>query len=325
MLRVIYAGKNEDKASYQKRKEMDLPVTSVPGMEGILRRRDLPVFFRVDDVNDTILKTIKTETRKTTKARALILNTFEDLEGPVLDQIRKQIPKLFSIGPLHAHLKARIAAKPMEGSARNSGSFWEEDRSCIVWLDSQPHKSVIFVSFGSVAVLTRDELLEFWHGLVNSGQRFLWVMRPDSVIGKSDIPAELEEGTKARGYIVGWAPQEEILAHPAISGFLSHAGWNSTLESITAGVPMICWPCSADQPTNSRFVSDVWKIGLDMKDTCDRVIVEKMVRELMEVRNDEFLDKAEHMSNLARKALSKGGSSSSNLDSLIEFIRSMIA
>nr|WRW51046.1 7-deoxyloganetic acid glucosyltransferase [Uncaria rhynchophylla] len=326
---VPLRGKGEDKVSYRNKKEMDLLVTSVAGMEGFLRRRDLPAFFRVDDVNDPGFQTIKTETRRSIKARALILNTFEDLEGPILNQIRKHIPTLYSIGPLHAHLKARFAAKQSatEQSMSHSGSFWDEDRSCVEWLNSQPHKSVIYVSFGSVTIMTRDELLEFWYGLVNSGQRFLWVMRPDSITGKdgeSQIPVELEEGTKARGYMVGWAPQEEVLAHPAIGGFLTHSGWNSTLESIFAGVPMICWPYFADQTINSRFVGEVWKLGLDMKDTCDRATVQNMVRDLMEVRKDEFLKKADHMANLARKAINDGGSSYCNLDSLIEFIRSMI-
>ncbi|TKY69965.1 7-deoxyloganetic acid glucosyltransferase [Spatholobus suberectus] len=89
--------------------------------------------------------------------------------------------------------------------------------------------------------------------------------------------------------MVGWAPQEEVLAHKAIGGFLTHSGWNSTLESVVAGVPMICWPYFADQQINSRFVSEVWKLGLDMKDVCDRHVVEKMVNDLMVHRREEFL------------------------------------
>ncbi|MFQ6647108.1 hypothetical protein Gotur_020416, partial [Gossypium turneri] len=87
------------------------------------------------------------------------------------------------------------------------------------------------------------------------------------------VPTELVEGTKERGYIVDWAPQEDVLSHGAIGGFLTHSGWNSTLESVTAGVPMIC----GDQQLNSRFVEEVWKLGLDMKDVSDRRVVEQMV------------------------------------------------
>ncbi|WMV19772.1 hypothetical protein MTR67_013157, partial [Solanum verrucosum] len=205
--------------------------------------------------------------------------------------------------------------------------LWQEDESCMPWLDTQPPKSVIYVSFGSVAGLTKEELLEFWYGLVNSEQKFLWVMRPDLIIGqekKDEIPVELEQGTKARGYMADWVPQEKVLAHRAIGGFLTHSGWNSTLESIVEGVPMICWPRFADQQVNSRFVGEVWKMGLDIKDTCDRDIIAKSIRDLMEKRNGEFSQRTEHMASLAKKAVNEGGSSYINLDRLIQDIRSMI-
>lgn len=306
---------------------MDMIVKNIPGMENFLRRRDLPGFCRVNDLNEPKLQTLKNETRQTPRAQAAIFNSFEDLEGPVLAQIRKFIPRIYSFGPSHSHLNSRLESRNIKTSI-STGSFWEEDRSCVDWLDSQSPKSVLYVSFGSVTLVTKDQLLEFWHGLVNSGQKFLWVMRPDSIMsrnGEEKLPSELEEGTRARGYMVGWAPQEEVLNHPAVGGFLTHSGWNSTLESIVCGVPMICWPYFADQMINSRFVSEIWKIGLDMKDTCDRVIIEKMVRELMDVRKDEFLKNAEHMANLARKAVSEGGSSYESLDALVEFMRSTIA
>ncbi|KAL2548793.1 UDP-glycosyltransferase 85A3 [Forsythia ovata] len=305
---------------------MDQIEKSVPGMEGFLRYRDLPSFCRVNNINDPKLHTVNSETSQTTRAQAVILNTFEDIEGPIVSHIRKHIPRLFTIGPNHSHLKSRLAEKTAENSVL-SASFWAEDRSCLDWFNAQPPKSVIYVSFGSITVVSREQLLEFWHGLVNSGQRFLWVMRPDSIVGEggqSQIPKELEESTKARGYMVGWAPQEEVLNHEAVGGFLTHCGWNSTLESIVAGVPMICWPYFADQTTNSRFVSEVWKIGLDMKDTCDREIIEKVVREIMEERKEEFLERAENMAILARKAVREGGSSYCNLDALIDYIKTMI-
>ncbi|KAM7479165.1 hypothetical protein LguiA_027378 [Lonicera macranthoides] len=311
---------------------MDLLVTSVPGMDGFLRRRDLPSFCRVNDINEPKLQILKSESRKTPRAQAAIVNSFEDLEGPVISHIRTQIPRLYPIGPLHAHLKSRLALKTnqqskTDQSSYSSGSFWEEDRTCVDWLNSQQPKSVIYVSFGSITVITRDQLLEFWYGLVNSGQKFLWVMRPDSIAGKdgeSQIPVELEEGTKARGFMVGWAPQEEVLDHPAIGGFFTHSGWNSTLESVYAGLPMICWPYFADQMINSRFVGEVWKLGLDIKDSCDRITIEKMVRELMEVRKDEYLEMAGQMAALAKKTVSEGGSSYCNLDLMVEYIRSLI-
>ncbi|KAA8534138.1 hypothetical protein F0562_031669 [Nyssa sinensis] len=181
---------------------MNLPVKSVPGMESFLRRRDLPGFCRVDDLDDPRLQVVKTESRQTPRAQAVIKNTFEDLEGPILSQIRTHCPNLYSLGPLHAHLKARIPTDPTV-SSYSSTSIWEEDRSCVLWLDAQPAKSVLYVSFGSVTVVTRDQLIEFWYGLVNSGQRFLWVIRPDSIVGEHQIPAELLVGDEREGVFGG--------------------------------------------------------------------------------------------------------------------------
>ncbi|XP_020217274.1 7-deoxyloganetic acid glucosyltransferase [Cajanus cajan] len=305
--------------------DMDRIITTIPGMENLLRCRDLPSFYRGVQ-SDTVkpLKSSVFESHQTLRARALILNTFEDLDGPVLSQIRDKIPRVFAIGPLHAQLNCRT-----ESNAKTTPStacFWEVDRTCLTWLDSQALKSVIYVSFGSITTMTRERLMEFWHGLVNSKKRFLWVMRHDLVAGEDNdyrIPEELEEGTKERGFIVGWAPQEEVLAHKAIGGFLTHSGWNSTLESLVAGVPMICWPYFADQQVNSRFVSEVWKLGLDMKDVCDRHVVENMVNDLMDHRKEEFQRSAQEMAMLAHKSLIPGGSSYHSLHQLIRYIKSI--
>ncbi|OIT00580.1 PREDICTED: 7-deoxyloganetic acid glucosyltransferase-like [Nicotiana attenuata] len=300
---------------------MDITLTKVKGMEDFLRGRDLPSFCRVSDLTSADFRLLSTETRQTPRARGLILNTFEDLEGPILSQIRTVCPNVYTIGPVHAHLKARLATK-----CTSSNSLWQEDESCINWLDTQPPKSVLYVSFGSIAGVTKEELLEFWYGLVNSDQNFLWVMRADLIIGqegKHEIPVELEQGTKARGYMADWVPQEKVLAHRAIGGFLTHSGWNSTLESIVEGVPMICWPRFADQQVNSRFIGEVWKMGLDIKDTCDRDIIGKSIRNLMEKRRGEFLQRTEQMASMARRTVNEGGSSYINLDRLIQDIRLM--
>ncbi|MBA0665435.1 hypothetical protein Goklo_005290, partial [Gossypium klotzschianum] len=204
--------------------DMDCLITSVAGMETFLRFRDLPSFSQVSDVKDPLLQLMARETSKNFKANGLILNTFEELEGATLSQMRNKskCPKIYTIGPLHEHLKARLADTNRTLSDRSSNSFREVDRSCISWLDKQPKGSVVFVSFGSIAVLPREKLMECWFGLVNSGKRFLWVLRPENVPrndGECDgVPTELVEGTKERGYIVDWAPQEDVLSHGAIGG-----------------------------------------------------------------------------------------------------------
>ncbi|EOY17942.1 UDP-glucosyltransferase family 1 protein [Theobroma cacao] len=319
---MIEAGELPIKGS----EDMDRPITAVPGMEKFLRCRDLPSFCRASNMSDSTLLRYGTVTRKSFTASGVILNTFEELEGPILSQIRSKCPNVYTIGPLNEHFKTRMSLENGV-SSQSSNYFWEVDRSCMSWLDRQPNQSVVYVSFGSIAVMSDEQIMEFWHGLVNSKRRFLWVVRPDSVAGKGfqgeDTPKELVEGTKDRGYIVGWAAQEEVLSHRAVGGFLTHSGWNSTMESIVAGVPMLCWPYFADQQLNSRFVGEVWKLGIDMKDVCDRKVVEKMVNDLMVERKDEFVKSAAAMASLAKDCVSVGGPSYCNFDRLIEDIKTI--
>ncbi|KAG5059182.1 hypothetical protein JHK87_000211 [Glycine soja] len=305
--------------------DMDRIIRNMPGMENLLRCRDLPSFCR-PNTEGNFLEWAVFRTRQSLAADALMLNTFEDLEGSVLSQMGQHLPKLYTIGPIHHHLKIRKAeSNKAKDIPTFKNSLFQVDRSCMAWLEAQPQGSVIYVSFGSSTIVKREDLMEIWHGLVNSKKRFLWVMRPDIVAAKDNddrIPAEVEEGTRERGLIVGWAPQEDVLAHKAVGGFFTHNGWNSTLDSVVAGVPMICWPYFADQQINSRFVSEVWKLGLDMKDVCDRHVVEKMVNDLMVHRKEEFLKSAQEMAMLAHKSVTPGGSSYSSFDDLIQYIKS---
>ena len=306
---------------------MDRLIKGVPGMEQFLRCRDLPSFYRASDIaTDKYLRMVIRQTHQSTRAKGLILNSFEDLEGPIMSHVQTKCPNIYSIGPLNAHINIKLGETGSDLSHSNN-SLFDVDRSCISWLNAQPPKSVIYVSFGSLAVLKKDELLQFWHGLVDSKTRFLWVIRPDLLTdgegGEGQVPEELSVATKERGFIVGWVPQEEVLSHKAVGGFLTHSGWNSTLESIVAGVPMLCWPYFADQQINSRYVGEVWKLGIDMKDVCDRKIVEKKVNDLMVEKKDEFTRSTDEMARLARKTVSVGGLSYCNLEKLIKDIRLM--
>ncbi|CAN0909607.1 7-deoxyloganetic acid glucosyltransferase [Linum grandiflorum] len=306
--------------------DMDRKISKVPGMEAFLRTRDLPGMCRVSGLDDPTLVMLIAATRESPPPCPLILNTFEDLDSSILCKIRRCFPQTYAIGPLHRHLQSRLqttqfGSKNTQQSS-SSNSLWKEEASCLTWLDQQPEKSVLYVNFGSITVMTADQIVEFWEGLNSSKQRFLWVMRPGLISDK--LPEEIllqKEGFSK--VVVGWAPQEEVLNHPAVGGFLTHSGWNSTLESIAAGVPMICWPFFADQLVNSRFVSEVYNLGLDMKDVCDRKVVERMVTDLMAERKDEFRRLAAEMAALAKESVEEGGSSYRNLELLIQDIRLM--
>lgn len=254
------------------------------------------------------------------KASALILNTFDELEAPMVSRLRSIFPRVYTVGPLHGVEDPTAAHSP----PHDSSSLLQIDQSCTGWLDSQPSRSVLYVSFGSVAVLTRGELMEIWHGLVNSKTRFLWAIRPDLIWdenGPGAMPEELRAGGMEMGRIVGWAPQEEVLAHDAVGGFLTHCGWNSVLESICAGKPMICRPMVAEQQVNGRCVSEMWGLGVDMNCFCDRSTVERAVRDLMEGRRNEMLRSTAEIARLARDSVRDGGSSHGNLNKLIADIK----
>ncbi|MCD9646126.1 hypothetical protein HAX54_035678 [Datura stramonium] len=304
---------------------LDALVTNVPALEGLLRRRDLPHFCLLDYRTDQNFQAVFKEIERIPKAHGLILNSFEDLDGPFLSCIRSYSPKTYAIGPVHLNLQTRLAAKatPLLSS---SNSLWEEDHTSIKWLDEQSIGSVIYVSFGSLAVVSRNEMLEFWHGLMNSKVKFLWVMRPNMLKGgesHDQLMKELAEDCKGTGYIVSWAPQKMVLAHPSVGGFLTHSGWNSTLESVVEGKPMICWPQYVDQRVTSRLVNEFWKIGLDMKDICDRSVVEKMVKDLMGTKKDDYKKSVETLSEVAKISVREGGLSCHNLDCLINDIKGL--
>nr|XP_043626810.1 7-deoxyloganetic acid glucosyltransferase-like [Erigeron canadensis] len=309
--------------------DLDQLIASVPGTENVMRRRDLASFCRTDDIsNDPVIELIVKEARSVPQADGLIINTFEELDSLVLPHMRKLCPNVYPIGPLHSLHKARLMPKTTTPSpeATFTNSVWKEDRTCLLWLDKHAPKSVLYVSIGSLATMSVHQLLEIWYGVVNSGNPFLWVRRPGSITGEYDesmVPSELLARTKEIGCIVDWAPQEDVLGHPAVGGFLTHSGWNSTIESIVEGVPMICWPYFVDQQVNSRFVEEVWKIGVDMKDTCDRLIVEKAVRDVMDVKRDVFAKSADTWKILAEESISETGSSSRSVARLIDDIKAM--
>ncbi|KAI3443065.1 Glycosyltransferase, partial [Psidium guajava] len=304
--------------------DLDKEFHGLPGAEGLLRRRDLPSICRLQ-IESHPYRYFLDETLAMTRACALLLNTFDALEAPMLSRLATIFTDVYTIGPLHA-LAVESDAGHSSGRSESVGSLRIEDRSCMTWLDSQASRSVVYVSFGSLVKITVNQLTEFQHGLVDCGRPFLWVLREDAILEENEDTAKLLlselKVTSERRCIVDWVPQEEVLAHPAVGGFLTHGGWNSTLEGIAAGIPMICWPQMGDQQINSRWVNEVWKIGLDMKDTCDRSTVEAMIRTLMEEdKNEEIMKSMARISALSSASVGPEGSSSMNLGRLIEIIR----
>ncbi|XP_038704391.1 7-deoxyloganetin glucosyltransferase-like [Tripterygium wilfordii] len=294
---------------------LDTPIDWIPGMKNI-RLKDIPSFIRTTDPEDTMLNFVISETERVQRASAVILNTFDALEHEVIEAMSTIIPPVYPIGPLQ-FLQNQIQDSELEAMGSN---LWKEEPECLKWLDSQDPRSVVYVNFGSIAVMTGDQLIEFAWGLANSKQNFLWVIRPDLVSGDSAIlPTEFITETKNRGVLSSWCPQEQVLGHPSVGGFLTHSGWNSTLESVCGGVPMVCWPFFAEQQTNCRYCCTEWGIGMEINSDVKRDEVESLVRELMEgEKGKEMREKALVWKEMAEEATAgSSGSSYVNLDNVI--------
>ncbi|XP_010060195.2 anthocyanidin 5,3-O-glucosyltransferase [Eucalyptus grandis] len=271
---------------------------------------------------------LETSTRLAESA-GLISNTFEALEPRALKAISEGLcvpdgrtPPVYCIGPL-------VAADDHISK-----------HECLIWLDSQPSQSVLFMSFGSMGVFSSKQLREIAHALEKSGVRFLWVVRyppphdemwrnlaikPEDDPGIDEIlPSGFTERTKDRGLVLkSWAPQVAVLSHDSVGGFLSHCGWNSVMEAVFAGVPMIVWPLYAEQKLNRAYLAWDLKLVLAVAEseggfvTTDE-LAERVSELMLSEKGREVRGRAAEMRNEARQALSEGGSSRVAMAKLVD-------
>ncbi|XP_023639149.1 UDP-glycosyltransferase 76E4-like [Capsella rubella] len=254
------------------------------------------------------------EAIKKRTASAVIFNTARCLESFSMSWLQQELGiPVYPLGPLH-----------ITASAPGS-SLAEDDMSCIEWLNKKKPRSVIYVSVGTISLMESKEVLEMAWGLCNSNQPFLWVIRPGSILGFSGIdsfPKEVSKMVSERGYIVKRAPQIEVLGHPAVGGFWSHCGWNSTLESIVEGVPMICRPFTSEQKINAMYLESVWNIGIQLEGEVLRGAVARAVKRL--IVDEESVGMKERALSLREKlkvSVTGGGFSYSALDELVEHLK----
>ncbi|CAL4970001.1 unnamed protein product [Urochloa decumbens] len=194
--------------------------------------------------------------------------------------------------------------------------LWKQDGECLAWLDTQAPGSVVYANFGSMTVVTSEQLTEFAWGPAASGHPFLWSIRDDLVRGGGGgglaaLPPDFTAETAGRCRLSPWCSQELVLRHPAVGCFVTHSGWNLTTESLAAGVPMVCWPGFADQYTNCRCVCEARGVGVRLDAEVRRDQVAQRVREVME--SDEMRRNAARWKAEAAAATSPGGSSQENL------------
>ncbi|KAK9079337.1 hypothetical protein SSX86_001008 [Deinandra increscens subsp. villosa] len=261
----------------------------------------------------------------------IMVHTFEELEPEYVKEYKRVKNKnIWCIGPV-----SLCNTKSQRGNVAAI-----DERQCVKWLDSHEPGSVVYACFGSLVRLNTPQLIELGLGLEASNRPFIWVVK--SVHREKEVEEWLaesgfEERVKDRGLIIrGWAPQVLILSHPSVGGFLTHCGWNSTLESVCSGVPMITWPQFAEQFINEKLVVQVLGIGFGVG--ADSVVhvgeedrfgvkvksesVTKAIERVMGdgVEGAETRERAKELGIIARNAIKEGGSSHLNLTLLIQDI-----
>ncbi|KAJ9183393.1 hypothetical protein P3X46_007255 [Hevea brasiliensis] len=295
-------------------KNLDSMMEWIPGMKGA-QVRDLSKFIKTKDQADSMADSSEGDLERASKASAVIFHTFDALEGEVLSSVSPMFQKVYSIGPLQL-LMDQISDDRYDSIECN---LWNEEPECIKWLDSKEPNSVIYINFGSTTVMSAEQLVELAWGLANSNHNFLWITRPDLIMGDTAVlPPEFLLETKGRGFIASWCPQEQVLNHQSTGGFITHCGWNSIVESICAGIPMICWPFFGEHFVNCRKSCNEWGIGVELSSNFQRDEVEKLVEELMSGQKGKNMkEKAMEWKKISEEAASPNGSSSFNLNNMV--------
>ncbi|KNA07606.1 hypothetical protein SOVF_170320 [Spinacia oleracea] len=259
----------------------------------------------------------------------VIVNSCYELERAYADFYRSNLGRrAWCIGPYPVHCD-KVGKKKGDDSKKHS---------CFEWLDKMGEGEVIYVSFGTLSCFSPAQISELATALEMSGHPFIWVVRN----GEKLLPDGFEERIteQDKGVLIkDWAPQVKILEHPAVGGFLTHCGWNSTVESLAAGVPMVTWPLGAEQFFNEKLISGVLKVGVEVgsekwsrgivpnTDMIEKDKIERAIKELMskEPEAEERRQKVKELSKAPRNAVEEGGSSRNNLSDLIEKLQRLKA
>nr|XP_043634731.1 UDP-glycosyltransferase 75C1-like [Erigeron canadensis] len=244
----------------------------------------------------------------------ILVNTFDELEFESIRATKKL--KLIPVGPL-IPLEFLVDEKDSSKSSLGVDFFDKPTDDYIQWLSTKEKSTVVYVSFGTIATFSLEQLEEIANGLLEIGRPFLWVIRDDE---KAIRLSKIEELGKL-GMIVNWCSQVVVLSHQAIGCYVMHGGWNSTTESLVAAIPTVVFPQWSDQPNDAKMLQDVWKTGVKVKTTAGGGMLEgKELKRCVEMvmGNEEMKRNAEKWSTLARKALSHGGSSTINLQAFLE-------
>ncbi|KAI3512157.1 hypothetical protein L1887_19386 [Cichorium endivia] len=269
----------------------------------------------------------------------IVVNSFEELEPKYVEEFAKVTgKKVWCIGPVS------LCNKSLQDMAERGNKAAINKHDCLKWLDSREPQSVIYVCLGSLSYASTEQAIELGLGLELSNKPFIWFIRNTNDELEKWLSEEgYEERIKDRGLVVrGWAPQILILSHQAIGGFITHCGWNSTLEGISAGIPMVTWPHFADQFLNERFITDVLKIGVKIGVEVPVMYFEQDIEKKMLLRRDDIKaaiedvmdtkeeglarrNRARKFGEMAKRAIEEGGSSQLNMTLMIQALIEEVA
>nr|BAP47702.1 UDP-glucose:flavonoid 3-O-glucosyltransferase [Gynura bicolor] len=280
----------------------------IPGFS-VARLCDLPggvVFGNLESPFSTMLHKMG---RNLGRATAVPINSFQGLDPDITKNLSSKFKLFLNIGPFNLLSKEKSQLK-------SSDEF-----SCISWLENQKPRSVAYISFGTVCKLPPHEVLALAEALEHTKTPFLWSINNDS---KKHFPKGFLEkiSDNGMGKVVPWAPQVQVLEHFAIGVFVTHCGWNSVLESIGAGVPMICRPVFGDQQINTWMVERVWRIGVRIEGgsftshgTCCA-----LQQVLSNESSKTLKERIETLKDVAQKAVEPNGSSNQNFKTLVDVV-----
>ncbi|XP_038887001.1 limonoid UDP-glucosyltransferase-like [Benincasa hispida] len=288
----------------------------------LLKNDEIPSFLHPNNIYGILGKTLSTQIGKLSIPFCILMDTFEELEKEIINYMSKTIP-IKPIGPLFLNsqkLETEISVDCLK----------PED--CMEWLNSKPPQSVVYVSFGSIVYLKQEQIDEIAYGLCNSGFSFLWVLKPPSEffdLKRHILPAEVLEKTGERGKIVQWSSQERVLSHESVGCFLTHCGWNSSVEAVANGVPVVAFPHWGDQVTNAKFLVEDHGVGVrlsrgaEASELITRDEIERCLTEVMISGGGErkLRQNALKWKKAAAAAVADGGSSARNFEEFVDEIR----
>ncbi|KAI7742217.1 hypothetical protein M8C21_017773 [Ambrosia artemisiifolia] len=280
-------------------------VDLIPGLKAI-RLGDLPSGIVLGNLESPFSTMLHNMGRTLHRATAVPLNSFQELDPDLTENLSLKLNKFLNIGPFNLTSKEKTALQ-------------FDEFSCISWLDNQKTKTVAYICFGTIFTPPPNELVELAKALEETETPFLWSIKKDAT--KHFPNGFLDKiTTNGIGKVVAWAPQDQVLNHDAIGVFVTHCGWNSVLESVGAGVPMICRPFLGDQHINSWMVERVWGIGsiieggsFTKRATCCAL---EQVLSLSKIRHERI----QALKDLAHNAVEPNGSSHQNFKTLVEVV-----